>query len=474
MSNTFSECPKCGQPFTDSNFILDPVRNAPVHFVCPVPNTVSSGTEHNSITPQQEEPKQPDIPFHAVYQWSSELTHEQNTDTKNYQWTEQTSNLLRRLQNTKNQLIAVVGLQGSGKTALMNALWEKLPNCHGVKWFGEKNTDAILREFSDIDIEHLASEVTLKYEAPTILKMIVAQPKEVQWGLHRILIKGEPATQKDHVLRYYLEKFLGPADLDRVKHETLNYDISKSNLLIDMPDYDRNNRGQMIRDLTEIHKFWENIDVLTDRSRQCNLVLFLQKELFFGHFFYGKMDTVELELLSPNDMVAHYVKLFGSLEPFESEALNELAFLSRGIFRRFKKYVRICLDNYYNSITVAEERKKERNSSPTSSSSSFITLNDIQQWITTQQLIKDMELELSGLFPKQKELRNYSVILLRKLQETRYVEQSILIQQVFGADTAAAMKGSRTLEKLEAYGYITRQCHDNNRKTVSLNGEPQP
>jgi hypothetical protein len=120
-------------------------------------------------------------------------------------------------------------------------------------------------------------------------------------------------------------------------------------ILIDLPDYDEHSCVQMNADLADIHKLWE--DLGQDSNRPVNIVLFLHKEIFHDHFLFGKLDVVDLEVPTPSELVQHYEELFKNTDPFEEAALLEIANLSRGIFRRFKKYVRICLDNYYDNVS---------------------------------------------------------------------------------------------------------------------------
>jgi len=62
--------------------------------------------------------------FEKLYQWCVRLSTEQGEE--DYVWTWDAVQLANRLLLTKGNLIAVIGLQGSGKTALRQALWERL------------------------------------------------------------------------------------------------------------------------------------------------------------------------------------------------------------------------------------------------------------------------------------------------------------------------------------------------------------
>jgi len=237
----------------------------------------------------------------------------------------------------------------------------------------------------------------------------------------------------------------------------------RETILIDLPDYSKQNHSEMIKDLREIQKLWE--ELLLIEAFDVNIVLFVQKELFKGHFFYGKADVYEIKPLTPEQLYDFYTKNFAGEfiinnqkitypAPFENEAFYELARLSRGIFRRFKKYIRICLENWYEELEAQGRWKAPL---------PLIKKDQVLRWIGIEQLEKDMELELMDLFPKSKENRRYSVILLRYLQEHGPTDQKTLTEAIFGNyDDSSKMACSRLLAKLEAHGYIKvkrREAH---------------
>lgn len=390
-------------------------------------------------------------PYHEVYQWASELTCEQNTK-ETFFWVPQTRSLLRRLQITKNQLIAVIGLQGTGKSALFNELWTSFQKFDGkviaVKWFGEEALIESIKDNIQIDLEFLAWELEDKMGKYKLYKWAEKNIPELKWSLKQAVEGKTKRVEEDPKLKSILMDKLGSKKLNEIMKIHVYDQLLNYTILIDLPDYDKNNRAQMIRDLNDIHKFWENINY--DGSRQTNLVIFMQKELFQGHFFFGKMDVIEIEPFKSEQLVDFYEKLFGHTEPFTKDALLDLAVLSRGVFRRFKKYIRICLDYLYeNGWTV-------------------ITKDETHNTITLQQLHKDMELELSNLYPKSKEYRKYSVIVLQLLTKHGSMDQQDLAKELFGLGKAGEMKLSRILEKLEAYDYVKRENIGSNKKTVSL------
>jgi hypothetical protein len=63
----------------------------------------------------------------------------------------------------------------------------------------------------------------------------------------------------------------------------------------------------------------------------------IQKEMFCDHFFFDKMEKIELEPMQPKDMVEAYQKRFKTYEPFTEDALLTLSRMGRGTFHRFLK-----------------------------------------------------------------------------------------------------------------------------------------
>jgi hypothetical protein len=153
--------------------------------------------------------------------------------------------------------------------------------------------------------------------------------------------------------------------------------------------------------------------------------------------------------MTPQLLIAVLKQNCGSIEPFTVETLEYLGRLSRGIIRRFKKYVKICLEKSleHGCFSISPDLAK--------------------QWIGLEQLEKDMELELMDIFPREKELRRLSVTLLQFLNEGA-IPQNDLAEEVFDGNK---VKCSRVLDKLEAWGYILREwesTEEARRKIVKL------
>jgi hypothetical protein len=458
-------------------------------------NVIGKEKNLNSLTPVSVEKNLEKEKVEKVYEWSCMLTTEQKEDSANYFWTPDGKALLRRLECSKGNMIAVLGLQGSGKTALRQALELQLANkdynVFSLKWVGNVQENFIERIREQQDAEYLDRLMATLFEeeSPKVVgqrpsfSSMTADVNDVSEKIVKRLGLSNSALKfsiSSYLMNFYsrgglkrpdedkeisridifqilplVERALGQAKIEKIKNEFLKEKLETADtLLVDMPDYDRNNRREMSRDFTNLQAWWEN--VLTDQfegyTQNINLVLFFQKELFHGHFFMGKLDVYELKPLTPDELLKCYKNLFQSFDPFTEDALSEIAVLSRGIFRRFKKYVRICLDHYFsmnfdfNTLTHK------------------ITVENVNQWITLDQLIKDMELELMTIFPRERENRVLSVKLLRLLRERGPINQSNITQEVFDG---ALMKASRVLDRLESWGYIKRE-RTGKEKTVTL------
>ncbi len=116
-----------------------------------------------------------------------------------------------------------------------------------------------------------------------------------------------------------------------------------------------------------------------------SLVIAIQKEMFQNHYFFDKMEKIELQPLRPEQMLEVYKKRFKTFHPFIDDALLMLAKMSRGIFRRFLRYITETVDAW---DALPEPRKP-------------IDAELVKKTITTERLVEDMEKELLDLFPKQ-------------------------------------------------------------------------
>jgi CRP-like cAMP-binding protein len=210
---------------------------------------------------------------------------------------------------------------------------------------------------------------------------------------------------------------------------------TKRLILIDTPDYSKTDRRAMATDLGNIYWLWNNF------TRTCetkpNIVVAVQKEMFGSHFFFDKMHKIELEPLEPVRMLEAYVKRFNGTWPFTQEALMTLARMSRGIFRRFQRYIMLTVRGWQTG----------------SSGQGRIDVATVREAVTLDRLAEDMELELSEVCPKHADLRLQAVRAIIRLEESGPITQELLAEQL-GVERYAV---SRLLSKLELHKYVTRE-----------------
>jgi len=292
-----------------------------------------------------------------VYEWASFLAVE-NRDkgwTRYYYWTEPAKRLLLRLRHLRRGLVALVGLQGTGKTSTLTAI-----------------------------------AVTLLSEGSSI--------KMWKWR------SGIPQQKL------------------RTEFGECRY------IFFDLPDYTTRSSRQMMKHLDDIGQLWHHF-----RDRDMVFLITAQKELFTGHYLLGKMSIIELTPLKPQELLEAYKKRFKTTEPFTEEALILTAELSRGVFRRFLKYIQLSLEE--SLLTEKETVDKDL----------------VSKTITLEQLAKDMDLELSGIL-KDQEKKLQAVKILNILREKGEINQKTIAQQLNLHEATLA----RLLDKLETQKYIKR------------------
>jgi len=401
-----------------------------------------------------------------------------------YFWTPVSMRLLRRLKTSKKNLIAVVGSQGSGKTSLMHALGYELANLSPpleiccVKWSSREDVETQLRSSSwfqervyqrylDSLYDALKNNMGDRLFSQWLETTFGREPSEAlaQWEasgraepLGNVLSRfkglvekrGEIAVEK-LALRdpsAAFEKKLGESQRRKGKEviDTIILEgLRKLHVLfIDLPDYDKPGKGKMGRDLARVQELW---DRLQRAKAKTNLVIFFQRELFHGHFFIGKTDVVRLPTLAPQEMVSVYAAKFGSTSPFTDQALLEVARESRGVFRRFLRYIRLCLEYWY------DHRAR----------SSVITPAVVSEAIDDPQRFADLELELADMFPASRESRLSAFRVLECVRKNESVPQARIVEEIFDGEARKALK---VLSALESYDFIDRSGRPPDRQVI--------
>ena len=452
-----------------------------------------------------------------VYRWATQSRGEQNLYDTDYLWSDAALALKNRLQRTRGNLILVVAKQGAGKTSLCNQLpWVLSEDGTSLddktlyfKWTGNEDLIEIAkikpiqyhmklfnRLIDEYSFNDLQLELDLSNEETNIARKIFNDKSE------EIPDDSYKLFTSNFITR--MEKLAGKALIVKEKKSLFDEEIEKyRNLIIDTADFNKTKTNELDHHIKQIQELWNTIyesynEYDTDYNLHINIVVFLQQEIYdkYRHFFIGKFKPVYfIEPFKPLSLVNFYKHKFDSTGPFTPEALIELAVLSRGIFRRFKTYIGICLDNMNVTMTpntdnnssllleknlnidiergIGRERREGNSESKNVKESTVIvTLNDVQEWIKDKILIQDLELELHNVFPKQKGLRNITVQLLRRLAHGSLKQSQIALEYFDGYEKGA----SRFLMALEENEYITRS-YIGKDKFVSLSFweiEPKP
>lgn len=387
-----------------------------------------------------------------LYSWASQLASESRSPdwvAGWYVWPEAVLRVQRQLETMKAGIIGLLGLQGVGKSSALRALHNSTKSESILfKWRRHRQLYRSLLDGSHEASEDFLREYWRRLRERPSAKLSSPVPRESDFRKRLLSIEEEmKLVEVDAKILDDPDFRVGQPELESAEaelsrdaagtlQETTWLEMLQDNktVLIDTPDYSKTDRRLMAKDLQEIYWLWLN---LAKSDNAPNIVLAIQKEMFTGHFFFDKMQKIELEPLQPEAMLEAYKRRFASTEPFTGEALVTLARMSRGIFRRFLRYITLTLDLWQ----TRQEPRQPINSA---------TVKDA---VTVDRLAEDMELELVEVFPKQSDLRIEAVRLLMHLEESGPQKQAELAERLGMEDYAI----SRLLAKLELHRYIARQ-----------------
>jgi len=377
-----------------------------------------------------------------VYSWASAYTAETairfNT---HYYETEEFKRILFKLENIPNALIGVLGLQGSGKTRMLYELQSRLIDMYNdpdvavyIKWKKDiyesmKQSEKVLTEYHE-KLMDKAKNVLEKYmDMHKIFPKIGRVPRE------------DDLEYFDWRYREKCEEFLPKNERRKLFEESVN-DILEGTcfILIDMPDYTKSTAHRMNADIDKVQWLWQKL------RNSASFVIAFQKEMVMKHphFFIGKMDLITLKPLTPKQLVEAYKMNNNTVQPFTEKSLHLIAELSRGIFRRFLKYIQITIEKNMDADIP-------------------LTIEHVNRAITEDLLIEDMELELGDIF-KTKEKIAEAVRILNFLREHKECNVKTLARELDLSESLA----QRLIRKLETYRYINVRRGKGKEKLVSL------
>jgi predicted XRE-type DNA-binding protein len=379
--------------------------------------------------------------------WASVLTGENRSGKEFYYVSEPVKRLHWKLMHLQRQLIALVGLQGTGKTSALWYLQEIFYNKEN------RESNAVMVKWIDGWLERLADDDARKAVRDQLIEEIVEVFET--YGLkrkeHHYLkrIPNREDVDKENIHRLFgdmgfrPESILGTAKVKEITEIGVReYISSRKVLLIDLPDYTKTDKRLMTRDLAEIQDLWEKLY----SPREVNIVVSIQKELFGGHFFFGKMDVIELLPLKPEEFIYIFKTKFPDCTLITDDALLLLGQLSRGVFRRFLKYLSLTVESFAVLNGVPP-----------------INVNHVNAAITIEQLVKDMELELYDIL-KNVQQRRQAVELLDYLRQKNETNQKDIAELLNISEATAG----KLVNKLVAVNYLQRKRGEGKEWIISL------
>lgn len=399
-----------------------------------------------------------------VYNWSVQLTAESRDEKWSYYWPDVIRNLLAKLRIVTGALISLIGLQGVGKSSAMKALTDALTAegkiVMSVKLYGSGNLRQAIRAqvYENIKASYAAllKEEVIKLASKdsrmaTKIDNIRSNSRDKDFYNFMTELLGiklpEVRPQDPTGYLYLLVDVLPKKIRDSIDNEaTLDWLSKTETIMIDLPDYSKTDKRAMVRDLDDVQQLWNTLAI---RSWRGSLVVFIQKEMFGNHYFFGKMDTVEIKPFTKEEIIEAYLQTFKDHSPFSTDALGYIAGLSRGIFRRFLRYIQVSLE-YCMGKNLADQT---------------IGRDLAHEAIPWVEIVRDIEDELSTIFPKSLQLLKKALQIITLLTKQ---EAPIIQKQIAEVLSANQMDVSRIADKLEAYGYIIRQ-RQGNEKLVKLN-----
>jgi hypothetical protein len=342
-------------------------------------------------------------------------------------------------------LVAVVGAQGVGKSAVLLRLFH-LPDGKRllINWSepNEQMRDLLRHDLIISPAQTPFANLKESFESTyrTLLRAEIGRGRMVPIRLPKG--RSLPADLRSLDVEW-AEKQLGRSRCAALQGQSWLMVLRRAEaLLIDLPDYARTDKRFLTRDLNEIYRLWNR---LHDYPNPPTFVIAIQKEMIHGHFFFDKMEKVEIRPLTPEQMKRSYVTIFGGSYPFDEAALLELGGLSRGIYRRFKRYI---------SLTI---RTLQWHLGP----SELITPGLVRKVITSERLAEDLDTELEELFPKHIDSRRDAARIIHHLRAGP-LDQTKLGEAL----DIPAYTLSRLLSKMEPR-YVTRKI-DGSHKIVSV------
>jgi hypothetical protein len=359
--------------------------------------------------------------------------------------------LAERLKHGRGNLFGLIGLQGTGKTSAARHLSARTDEIRYVKIdSGGTLLSSLERAYDDRFASELPNRVydelqNMCYDAQFKSRLIKEHDRllvrttgaEGQSRAIRGLLLGKDPPE--HLDEEWVLPLLNQGQINSIKGEMLLRFLSElSTLVIDPPDYPSKDKRALSRDLDDVQDLWTR---LNEYGKAPNIVVTIQKELFMGpsgvtHYLLGKMDVTELRHLKPEQLLEIYQKTFGTCDPFTRDALLWVARVSGGVCRRFKKYVRLSLEQWL----ITEPRPSQ------------IDLALAKSAIPPETIADGIMAEVEAIFPKGESKEKARRLLAHLYHADEPLNQKQLADQL----SLNEMDVGRIVSRLEPYGYFRR------------------
>jgi hypothetical protein len=419
----------------------------------PVSNE-SSGTPASEIKPQAADNSA--VSTVAVLDWALKLSaEERGWIDQTYQPPQEVTDLTDRLLRSTRSFYVLTGLWGVGKSSALQFIFDALSKA------SKRDEPYLLRLAPDTPI--LDQIVANHVRNPTEYVHDLIEHLEVRHKLeHRDDDRFSKALDTLR-LRGDLsegETVIPKSTLNRIKQKSAIDALGeKDSVLLDLPDFSKTDRRPLIRVLNQIQDLWLKVmkegAEYSDEPIGPNFVITLQKELFdvAPSYFLGKANIVELKPLTAEQLIDAYRAKFPICGAVDEPALDYLAHLSRGVFRRFLKFLAVLLRD-------TERRKLGP-----------INLSGAMAAVSPTQVSQEMEGELAYIFPKPEQREKGAKIIMtflqRKYQPSRLQQISdpnlanlpgeISQKQLAEMLSLTEVDVSRLLDRLEANGLMRRE-----------------
>ena len=371
-----------------------------------------------------------------VYGWAASNVGESIGEADNDKFfnTFAYTSLLYRIQNAKKGLTMIEGLQGTGKSRNLLELSKDVKDNIRIKWIRNWKEE-LWQQDERLSIRYYE---LLEKEFADQIEGLKASGRNTK--LRRIGNAETYAERNDH---RSMEEIIGKSRSKTLREQAFNDFLGSIRVfLVDMQDYLRSNAAAMNNDIALIQEFYQSLST----KDTTHLVIAAQKELIMNsdHFFWGKFTRYTIEPLPPYHLIQAYQLNNPDTEVFDKDALNYLSIVSRGVFRRFKKY--ICL-----AIEAHQQQTKPINEA------------QARMAITSDVIFKDLNEELSNLFD-QPERKSAASTILNYLRDHKKTNIKTLSKETGTSESMA----QKIVAKLELYNYVTIQSGSGKEKLVSL------